>query len=240
MPSPDMTKPVAHKLNWCRLCKVCLTCRRTPRTIFGTGHCKCPEQELRHNAKLVKQNQTTDFRCRHISPAEVLGMQWLVIDQKLPVDPVESNLVRANMCGTCQQRSRRAQEGVNVPYVVDGLPVPSDFRRNRSIVATIRESQNRARTRSTVTTLVVPKASDNQPLQSAVVTTTVRKSLDLDAIHSVPPMFTRQNGTPPSLPLPLPLPLVTVESLEIPLDYLRRVPRNCTTPDSSSSPILYR
>ncbi|KAJ2063372.1 hypothetical protein GGI17_001733 [Coemansia sp. S146] len=238
MPSPDTTKPVVHKLNWCRLCKVCLTCRRTPRTIFGTGHCKCPEQELRHNAKLVKQNQTTDFRCRHISSTEVLGMQWLVAINNLPVNPIESNIVRANMCGTCQQRSRRAQEYDNVPHVVDGLPIPSDFRRNRSIVATIRESQNRAMTRSTVTNLVVPEESDSQPLHAAEVTTPAHRSPELDAILSAPPIFTRQNSTPPSLPLPLPL--MTVESPETPLNYLRRVPRTRTTPDSSSSPILYR
>ncbi|KAJ2040546.1 hypothetical protein GGH13_007245 [Coemansia sp. S155-1] len=212
-----MTKPVVHKLNWCRLCKVCLTCRRTPRTIFGTGNCKCDERELRHNAKLVKQSQTTDFRCRHISPAEVLGMQWLVIANNLPVDPIEANLTRANMCGTCQQRSRRAQEPENEPYAVDGLPVPTDFRRNRSIAATIRESQNRARTRTTITTLAAPE-----------VTAPAQRSPELDAIHS----------TPPSLQLPLPL--VSVESPESPLDALRRVPRNCNTSDSSSPPMLYR
>ncbi|KAJ2423916.1 hypothetical protein GGF41_002955 [Coemansia sp. RSA 2531] len=217
MTSPDMTKPVVHKLNWCRLCKVCLTCRRTPRTIFGTGNCKCDERELRHNAKLVKQSQTTDFRCRHISPAEVLGMQWLVIANNLPVDPIEANLTRANMCGTCQQRSRRAQEPENEPYAVDGLPVPTDFRRNRSIAATIRESQNRARTRTTITTLAAPE-----------VTALAQRSPELGAIHS----------TPPSLQLPLPL--VSVESPESPLDALRRVSRNRNTSDSSSPPMLYR
>ncbi|KAJ2798614.1 hypothetical protein H4S07_005649 [Coemansia furcata] len=145
----------------------------------------------------------------------------------MPVAPIEPNLVRANVCGTCQQRSRRALEAINEPDIPVGAPTPSDFRRNRSIVSTVRESQSRSQTLYPVTTLAVPEASNRQLPQITEVATPVHRSPELDATQ----------GDPSSSPR-LPPPCVTTDAAESPLGCLGRAPRKRTTPDSNSPPIL--
>ncbi|KAJ2166889.1 hypothetical protein IW139_002632 [Coemansia sp. RSA 353] len=58
--------------------------------------------------------------------------------------PIEPNLTRANLCGTCQQRLRRAVDAAREPQGNDNLTTTADFRRHRSIRATIQESNARA------------------------------------------------------------------------------------------------
>ncbi|PIA17370.1 hypothetical protein COEREDRAFT_80689 [Coemansia reversa NRRL 1564] len=61
--------------------------------------------------------------------------------------PIEPSLNRANLCGTCQQRLRRAVEAAREPLDENRGAVTADFRRHRSIRATIQESTARATSR---------------------------------------------------------------------------------------------
>ncbi|KAJ2551790.1 hypothetical protein GGH95_005870, partial [Coemansia sp. RSA 1836] len=182
-PSLEMPKQLFHKLNWCRICGDCLTCcRLQPRNRFNTGTCACDEHVLSHNAKLVKKNRTIDFRYRRISPSENQTMQRLVEVLGSPVRPIEPNLVQANVCGTCQQRTRSAVKGLNEP--VSGMPAPADFRRHRSISSCIRQSQSRAAARTVTTASNAPQAPPDHSAQPDDATIPLNAASTLHTIHS--------------------------------------------------------
>ncbi|KAJ2681816.1 hypothetical protein H4R19_007256, partial [Coemansia spiralis] len=155
-----------HNLNWCRLCRVCLTCRRNPRTLFQVGSCRCIERVLRHSAKDVARSWSTDFRFRRVSPEEVQGLQNLHMQIETGTPPIEPTLARANLCGTCQQRLRRAVDAAREPPATDGPVVTADFRRYRSIRSTIQERVARTARYAAASTASPLSSSDGQPLFS--------------------------------------------------------------------------
>ncbi|KAJ2234891.1 hypothetical protein IWW45_003054, partial [Coemansia sp. RSA 485] len=136
-----MAKGIEHSLNWCRLCRTCLTCKRFPRNLFRAGSCKCVERHITHRAKDVKKHWTTDFRFRHLKRGEVLGLIYLSQQIEGFSHPIEPELTRANLCGTCQQRLRRAVDATKEPIrqVGSSMAVSADFRKHRSIRETIRK-----------------------------------------------------------------------------------------------------
>ncbi|KAI8324970.1 hypothetical protein GQ54DRAFT_295794 [Martensiomyces pterosporus] len=145
-----MNEPVEHSLNWCRLCRTCLTCPRNPRRVFSQDGCACEERLMRHHFKDVQGNGTTDFRFRHLTREENRGLVNLLNQMDSTAPDIEPNLVRANLCGTCQQRLRRAVEAA-----IEPPEAPSertfDFRRRRSIRATISERNTNAAAANTMT-----------------------------------------------------------------------------------------
>ncbi|KAJ2857568.1 hypothetical protein J3B02_000909 [Coemansia erecta] len=136
-----MPKVVEHSFNWCRLCRTCLTCKRFPRNVFQTGSCKCVQRHITHRAKDVKKNWTTDFRFRHLKRGEVLGLIHLSQQIEGFSHPIEPELTRANLCGTCQQRLRRAVDATKEPIKdsSSSTALSADFRKHRSIRETIRK-----------------------------------------------------------------------------------------------------
>ncbi|KAI9479826.1 hypothetical protein BX667DRAFT_505517 [Coemansia mojavensis] len=146
-----MESTIEHTLNWCRLCRVCLTCKRTPRVLFQSTLCTCEERSIRHSAREVRANGTADFRFRRLNNEERTGLTHLLSEMHTGVSPIEPNLARANLCGTCQQRLRRAVEAVRNPQNDDQLAATADFRRHRSIRATIQESNAKAASQAAIT-----------------------------------------------------------------------------------------
>ncbi|KAJ1894542.1 hypothetical protein LPJ66_005130 [Kickxella alabastrina] len=134
---------IEHTLNWCRFCKTCLTCKRQPRRVFQKGDCRCPERTLNHKARDVRKAGSTDFRFRRLNSAENQGLVNLQQQMEEVSAPIEPNLIRANLCGTCQQRLRRAVEAGKEPQEDSKEIRSTDFRRHRSIRATIRSKNAR-------------------------------------------------------------------------------------------------
>ncbi|KAI7830945.1 hypothetical protein BX661DRAFT_180357 [Kickxella alabastrina] len=116
----------------------CLTCKRQPRRVFQKGDCRCPERTLNHKARDVRKAGSTDFRFRRLNSAENQGLVNLQQQMEEVSAPIEPNLIRANLCGTCQQRLRRAVEAGKEPQEDSKEIRSTDFRRHRSIRATIR------------------------------------------------------------------------------------------------------
>ncbi|KAJ2721963.1 hypothetical protein GGI07_003613 [Coemansia sp. Benny D115] len=145
-----MPEEVGHRLNWCRLCKTCLTCPRQPRYIFNTKACKCKEYELKHSARLVKKMHSTDFRFRHLNKEERSAMRFLRKDMGRKVPEIEDSLVRANICGTCQQRLARGVKAERELADEVDKDAAVDFRRHRSTAENIRRRKNK-RMKSTST-----------------------------------------------------------------------------------------
>ncbi|ORX63689.1 hypothetical protein DL89DRAFT_273126 [Linderina pennispora] len=138
-PPPNM---IDFDLNWCRLCRVCLTCQgigRTVRQAFNTKSCECPVRVVVSckGKKNDKGPKTVDFRFKTLSAQDIKALQCLLRQMRSNVPPIESNLHRANLCGTCQQRIRRAIDGMRNPQ--DDGDESVDFRRRRSIRVTISE-----------------------------------------------------------------------------------------------------
>ncbi|KAJ2112181.1 hypothetical protein IW146_004805 [Coemansia sp. RSA 922] len=101
---------LVHNKNWCRICGLCLTCPRTRKSLFQHGSCHCEERQANHvPPKKVKGELLFSFRYRHLSDEDIAILRCLQLRFKLPTRPVESFLVRANICSTCQQRLRRAR-----------------------------------------------------------------------------------------------------------------------------------
>ncbi|KAJ2847787.1 hypothetical protein IWW36_003673 [Coemansia brasiliensis] len=146
-----MDSTIEHTLNWCRLCRVCLTCKRTPRVLFQSTFCTCEERSIRHSAREVRANGTADFRFRRLNNEERTGLTHLLSEMHTGVSPIEPNLARANLCGTCQQRLRRAVEAVRNPQNDVQLAATADFRRHRSIRATIQENNAKAASQAMIT-----------------------------------------------------------------------------------------
>lgn len=124
---------VYHKLNWCRSCKACLSCPRTRRNLFGYGSCRCQQREISHNLKDVKSNHTIDYRYRRLKEGEVICLQLMCEDERYKVPEIENNLVKANICCTCQQRLRNAFEGYRLYMSGVVIEDSNDFRIKRSI-----------------------------------------------------------------------------------------------------------
>ncbi|KAJ1774001.1 hypothetical protein EV179_003874 [Coemansia sp. RSA 487] len=76
--------------------------------------------------------------------------------------PIEPNLAKANLCGTCQQRLRRAVDAAREPQSQTSRAVTADFRRHRSIRATIQESNARAASRSASIAVPMPTSNNSQ------------------------------------------------------------------------------
>ncbi|KAJ1957408.1 hypothetical protein EC988_000847, partial [Linderina pennispora] len=138
-PPPDM---IDFDLNWCRLCRVCLTCQgigRTVRQAFNTKSCECPVRVVVSckGKKNDKGPKTVDFRFKTLSTRDIEALQCLLRQMRSNVPPIENNLHRANLCGTCQQRIRRAIDGMRNPHGDGDESV--DFRRRRSIRVTVSE-----------------------------------------------------------------------------------------------------
>ncbi|KAJ1944321.1 hypothetical protein GGF37_002246 [Kickxella alabastrina] len=101
---------LTHRKNWCRVCGSCLTCPRTNRSQFQQGGCHCEERQVNHvSPKKAKGEQLFSFRYRHLSAEDLDILNELRPRFKFPTPPIERNLVRANICSTCQQRLRRAR-----------------------------------------------------------------------------------------------------------------------------------
>ncbi|KAJ1935379.1 hypothetical protein FBU59_005403, partial [Linderina macrospora] len=133
---------IDFEFNWCRLCCVCLTCQgvgRTVRNRFHTKGCNCEERVVVSSKGRRADNgpKTVDFRFKTLSARDVEALQCLLRQMRSSVPLIENNLHRANLCGTCQQRIRRAIEGMRSPQ--DDGDESVDFRRRRSIRVTVSE-----------------------------------------------------------------------------------------------------
>ncbi|KAJ1679292.1 hypothetical protein EV182_002350 [Spiromyces aspiralis] len=140
------TTQLEHKFNWCRLCMQCLTCPRGTKRIFQQNDCHCQERILPHHAKDVSEKGTTDFRFRSLKPEEVQALILLQCNMpKAHAPKIEPGLRRANICGTCQQRLRRGVDAITQNAASDSNDNDShtDFRKRRSIRASIMDIQNR-------------------------------------------------------------------------------------------------
>ncbi|KAI9479827.1 hypothetical protein BX667DRAFT_505518 [Coemansia mojavensis] len=101
---------LTHRKNWCRVCGICLTCPRTSKSVFQQGDCHCTEKQANHvNPSKVKGEMLFSFRYRHLSAEDIDILEELRPHFKFITPPIERNLVRANICSTCQQRLRRAR-----------------------------------------------------------------------------------------------------------------------------------
>ncbi|KAJ2453871.1 hypothetical protein EV183_001941 [Coemansia sp. RSA 2336] len=193
---------VEHTLNWCRLCRVCLTCKRTPRVLFQSALCTCEERSIRHSAREVRANGTADFRFRRLNNEERTGLSHLLSEMHTGVSPIEPNLARANLCGTCQQRLRRAVEAVRNPQNDDQLAATADFRRHRSIRATIQESNAKAASQAATTASL-------SAVGSAVAGIEDGRRISIDSSAEVvipssqpPPNLNSAEGSPASVTMP--------------------------------------
>ncbi|KAJ1993082.1 hypothetical protein GGI25_004002 [Coemansia spiralis] len=157
------TGTIEHSLNWCRLCMICLTCRRSPKRVFHRNGCSCDQRSISHNAREVQRNGTTDFRFRRLATDENQGLTNLLAQMPSNAPPVEPNLVRANLCGTCQQRLRRAVDAIREPISAIDTTLTADFRRHRSIRTTIQASTARAATSHLASMAFSMASSTNNP-----------------------------------------------------------------------------
>lgn len=119
-----------HRMNWCRLCGICLTCPRTQKSQFQQGTCHCVERQANHvPPKRVKGEQLFSFRYRHLNLEDIEILIGIQQRFNLPTPPIERNLARANICSTCQQRLRRARMALcsssSMPH--SSQPVPIRF-----------------------------------------------------------------------------------------------------------------
>ncbi|KAJ1676889.1 hypothetical protein EV182_007306, partial [Spiromyces aspiralis] len=113
-PSRHDQTPKIHRKNWCRLCRICLTCTNNRRRTFSEGGCTCPEQDLGHvSSSTAKKEGRINFRFRRLIPRECAILEKIRQRFKLDSSPVPRDLARANLCPTCQQRLRRAKQNPN-------------------------------------------------------------------------------------------------------------------------------
>ncbi|ORX63690.1 hypothetical protein DL89DRAFT_307007 [Linderina pennispora] len=101
---------LTHRKNWCRICANCLTCPRANRSRFHQGRCHCEERSINHvSPQKVKGEQLLSFRYRQISADDIDIFNDIWPRFRFVTPPLERNLLRANICSTCQQRLRRAR-----------------------------------------------------------------------------------------------------------------------------------
>ncbi|KAJ2781668.1 hypothetical protein H4R18_002721 [Coemansia javaensis] len=158
--SESANAKVHHRLNWCRVCKVCLDCPREPRRVFNTSDCVCGERIIENKTKKNSpEAPTVDFRYRKVDKDERAAMTMLQSKINYPVPEIEPNLAHANMCGSCQQRVRNIKKSMKEPLQDLGQsPKTPDFRSNSVVSITILDADG--------SSLLTEKVLGNMPLDT--------------------------------------------------------------------------